>query len=82
MSGVGAEFGPECDVFGFLDKDLVDLGEDGSREETEALEAFFGTGGKSGVREGDGDVEAAGLGDEVGPDFGFDEDEAAGGDFE
>lgn len=82
MSRVGAEFGPEGDVFGFLDEDLVELGEDGSGEEAEALEAFFGARGKSGVGEGDGDVEAAGLGDEVGPDFGFDENEAAGGDFE
>jgi hypothetical protein len=38
--------------------------------------------GEGGVGEGDGDVEPAGLGDEVGPDFGFDEHEAAGGDFE
>ena len=82
VSGVGAEFGPEGDVFGFLDEDLIELGEDGSGEEAEALEAFFGAGGKSGVGEGDGDVEPAGLGDQVGPDFGFDEYEAAGSDFE
>ncbi len=82
VSGVGAEFGPEGDVFRFLDEDLIELGEDGSGEEAEALEAFFGARGKSCVGEGDGDVEPAGLGDEVGPDFGFDEYEAAGGDFE
>jgi hypothetical protein len=82
VARIGAKFGPTGDIFRFLDEHLVELGEEGASEETELMKTSFGAVGKTGIGEGNGDAEATGLGDEVWPDFGFDEDESAGGDFE
>lgn len=50
----------------------------GGEEGAGGLEAGVGAGGEAGVDEGEGDFSTRGVVDEVGPDFGFDEDDLGG----
>lgn len=78
--GWDAELGPALAVFWLWHEDLGKLGEEGAGKPAELGESALGLGGEPGCGEGDWDVAAAGLGDEVGPDLGFEQDEVVGRD--
>ena len=69
------EGGETSDISELLDEHLIEHGEDGPHEESELVKAAFGFGGESGIYHADADALATSGGDEIGPDFGLDEND-------
>ena len=75
-----AEARPAVAVGGLRDEGAFDESEDRCDDREGAMVATLGARGEAGVGEGDADAPRAGFGNEVRPDFGFDENELAGSD--
>jgi hypothetical protein len=75
---VDAEGGPAGDILVEGNGDAVEKRENGSDEGSNLAVSAFGAGRESSVGEEDGQAAPFREGDEIGPDFGFDEDEGAG----